>query len=101
VYHVTAYWWFREWNCRCWLAVGRLIFVDALLSCVLAASTLRLPLAGRAPGGWRWNMAEVGEDLVRDVTEILTSLWGRLYGRSVGVTRVRRAVEVATGDNPA
>ncbi|WP_433309057.1 IS607 family transposase [Micromonospora sp. CA-269861] len=45
--------------------------------------------------------AEVDDDLVRDVTEILTSLCTRLYGRRVGASRVRRAVEVAIGDGPA
>lgn len=36
--------------------------------------------------------AEVDDDLVRDVTEILTSL----YGRRAGANRARRAVEAAT-----
>ena len=42
--------------------------------------------------------AEVDDDLVRDVTEILTSLCVRLYGRRGGADRVRRAVEAVTGD---
>ncbi|MFR9781107.1 IS607 family transposase [Micromonospora sp. MS34] len=45
--------------------------------------------------------AEVDEDLVRDVTEILTSLCARLYGRRAAAIRARRAVEAATGDGPA
>lgn len=45
--------------------------------------------------------AEVDDDLVRDVTEILTSLCARLHGRRAAAHRVRRAVEVAMGDNPA
>ncbi len=40
--------------------------------------------------------AEVDDDLVRDVTEILTSLCVRLYGRRGAVDRARRAVEVVT-----
>ena len=40
--------------------------------------------------------AEVDDDLVRDVTEILTSLCARLYGRRVAANRARRAVEAAT-----
>lgn len=44
---------------------------------------------------------EVDDDLVRDVTEILTSLCARLYGRRAGVNRARRAVEAATEDGPA
>jgi predicted site-specific integrase-resolvase len=41
--------------------------------------------------------AEVDGDLVRDVTEILTSLCARLYGRRAAADRARRAVEAATG----
>ncbi|MBQ0894346.1 IS607 family transposase [Micromonospora sp. U56] len=44
--------------------------------------------------------AEVDDDLVRDVTEILTSLCARLYGRRAAANRARRAVEAATGDDP-
>ncbi|MEU8272045.1 IS607 family transposase [Sphaerisporangium sp. NPDC049002] len=41
--------------------------------------------------------AEVDDDLVRDVTEILTSLCVRRYGRRAAANRVRRAVAAATG----
>ena len=40
--------------------------------------------------------AEVDDDLVRDVTEILTSLCARLYGRRAAANRARRAVDAAT-----
>ena len=40
--------------------------------------------------------AEVDDDLVRDVTEILTSL----CARRAAANRARRAVEAATEDNP-
>jgi predicted site-specific integrase-resolvase len=36
--------------------------------------------------------------LVRDVTEILTSLCARLYGRRAAANRARRAVEAVTED---
>jgi predicted site-specific integrase-resolvase len=46
--------------------------------------------------------AEVDDDLVCDVTEILTSLCARLYGRPAAANRASRAVAVATGpDDPA
>ncbi|WP_375735692.1 IS607 family transposase [Polymorphospora lycopeni] len=45
--------------------------------------------------------AGVDDDLVGDVTEILTSLCARLYGRRAAADRARRAVEVATGGDPA
>lgn len=47
------------------------------------------------------DSAEVDDDLVRDVTEILTSLCARLYGRRAAANRARRAVEVATEGGPA
>lgn len=42
--------------------------------------------------------SEVDDDLVRDVTEILTSLCARLYGRRAAASRARRAVQAVTGD---
>ena len=42
--------------------------------------------------------AEVDDDLVGDVTEILTSLCARLYGRRAAPNRAQRAVAAATTD---
>ncbi|MFG2010079.1 recombinase family protein [Micromonospora sp. NPDC048868] len=42
--------------------------------------------------------AEVDDDLVRDVTEILTMLCARLYGRRAAANRARHAVEAVTED---
>ncbi len=39
--------------------------------------------------------SEVDDDLVRDMTEILTSMCARLYGKRAAANRARRAVEVA------
>ncbi len=44
--------------------------------------------------------AEVDEDLVRDVTEILTSLCARLYGRRAAANRAARAVAAITAGDP-
>ena len=44
--------------------------------------------------------AVVDEDLVGDVTEILTSLCARLYGPGAAAGRAARAVGAATGDEP-
>jgi putative resolvase len=41
--------------------------------------------------------AETTDDLVRDVTEVLTSLCARLYGRRSASRRAAKAVAVATG----
>lgn len=45
--------------------------------------------------------AETTDDLVRDVTEVLTSLCARLYGRRSASRRAAKAVAVATGSTPA
>ena len=42
--------------------------------------------------------AEVDDDLVRDVTEILTSLCARLYGRRAAANRAARAVATLADD---
>jgi predicted site-specific integrase-resolvase len=39
------------------------------------------------------DSAEVDDDLVRDVTELLTSLCARLYGRRSGSHRAQKAIE--------
>lgn len=41
---------------------------------------------------------ESTDDLVRDITEVLTSMCARLYGRRAGKNRAVRAVAVATGE---
>jgi putative resolvase len=43
--------------------------------------------------------AEVDDDLVRDVTEILTSLCARLYGHRAAANRASRAVAAATAED--
>jgi predicted site-specific integrase-resolvase len=45
--------------------------------------------------------SEVDGDLVRDVTEILTSLCARLYGRRAAANRAQRAVAALGQDGPA
>ncbi|MET9518605.1 IS607 family transposase [Streptomyces sp. NPDC002994] len=45
--------------------------------------------------------AESADDLVRDITEVLTSMCARLYGRRSAKNRVTRAVAVATGPEVA
>lgn len=42
--------------------------------------------------------AEVDDDLVRDMTELLTSMCARLYGRRAAHNRARRAVEASAED---
>ena len=44
--------------------------------------------------------AELEDDLVRDVTEVMTSLCARLYGRRSARRRAERALAAAAGDGP-
>lgn len=44
--------------------------------------------------------SETTRDLVRDVTEVLTSLCARLYGQRSTSRRAAKAVAVATGEQP-
>jgi putative resolvase len=44
--------------------------------------------------------SETADDLVRDVTEVLTSLCARLYGRRSASRRAAEAVAVATSEQP-
>ena len=46
------------------------------------------------------DLSEVDDDLVRDVTEILTSLCARLYGRRAAANRAARGIAAITGDAP-
>lgn len=52
-----------------------------------------LTLAGRGAKIVVLDSAEVEDDLVRDMTEVLTSFCARLYGRRGAANRARRAVE--------
>ncbi|WP_225098127.1 IS607 family transposase [Streptomyces sp. CoH27] len=44
------------------------------------------------------DRTETADDLVRDITEVLTSMCARLYGRRAAKNRAARAVAVATGE---
>lgn len=52
-------------------------------------------LAGRGAKIIVLDDVEVEDDLVRDVTEVLTSLCARLYGRRGAANRAKRALEAA------
>ncbi|MEV0963172.1 IS607 family transposase [Streptomyces sp. NPDC049910] len=60
------------------------------LEAVLSASGRRLVVL---------DPTETADDLVRDITEVLTSLCARLYGRRAAKHRAARAVAVATGED--
>ncbi|MFF0206149.1 IS607 family transposase [Streptomyces sp. NPDC005017] len=60
------------------------------LEAVLSASGRRLVVL---------DAAETTDDLIRDITEALTSMCARLYGRRGAKSRAERAVAVATGED--
>lgn len=60
------------------------------LEAVLVASGRRLVVL---------DPTETAEDLVWDITEVLTSMCARLYGRRSAKNRAARAVAVATGED--
>jgi predicted site-specific integrase-resolvase len=45
------------------------------------------------------DSAEVADDLVRDMTEILTSMCARLYGKRAAHNRAKRALAAAAADD--
>ncbi len=60
-----------------------------------APSTSRLPLLGAGRRLVVVETSEVEDDLVRHMTEVLTSLCARLYGRRSARTRAQRALRCA------
>lgn len=47
------------------------------------------------------DSAEVDDDLVRDMTEILTSMGARLYGKRAAANRAKRAIAAASDGEAA
>lgn len=45
------------------------------------------------------DAAEVDDDLVQDITEILTSMCARLYGKRAAANRAKRAITAAAADD--
>lgn len=62
--------------------------VEHLEACLLSAGRRLVIL----------DQQETTDDLVRDITEVLTSMCARLYGRRAAKNRAARAVAVATGE---
>lgn len=47
------------------------------------------------------DSAEVDDDVVRDMTEILTSMWARLYGKRAAENRAKRVLAAAAATEDA
>jgi putative resolvase len=59
---------------------------------------LEAALAAQGRRLWVVDAGEVTDDLVRDVTEVLTSMCARLYGRRGARNRAAKAVRCAQRD---
>jgi predicted site-specific integrase-resolvase len=73
----------RDWFCR---------FGSEYVETALAAQGRELVVV---------DSAEVDDDLVRDMTEILTSMCARLYGKRAAQNRAERALAAAASDDAA
>lgn len=89
----------------------RRLLADATVSCIVVEHRDRLARFGAeyveaalAAQGRRVLVvddAEVADDLVRDMTEVLTSMCARLYGRRSARTRAQRALRCAAQPVPS
>lgn len=70
--------------------------------CRFGSEYVRAALAAQGRELMVVDNAEVDDDLVRDMTEILTSMCARLYGKRAAANRAKRALAAAaTGDAAA
>jgi predicted site-specific integrase-resolvase len=67
--------------------------------CRLGSEYVEAALAAQGPEVVVVDSSEVDDDLVRDMTEILTSMCARLYGKRAAQNRARRAITAAAGDD--
>ena len=68
--------------------------------CRFGFEYLEAALAGRGARIFVMEEGELEDDLVGDVTEVMTSLCARLYGRRSVRRRAERALAAAAGGNP-
>jgi predicted site-specific integrase-resolvase len=50
-------------------------------------------LRAQGRGVWVIEPEEISDDLVRDMTEVLTSMCARLYGKRAAANKAKRALE--------
>ena len=68
--------------------------------CRFGFEYLEAALMGRGARILVMEDSELEDDLVRDATEVMTSLFARLYGRRSAQRRAERALAAAAGDGP-
>jgi predicted site-specific integrase-resolvase len=79
-------------------SMGRIVVEHRDRFCRFGAEYVRAALAGQGRELIVIDSAEVDDDLVRDMTEILISMCARLYGRRAAQNRAKGAVAAAAAD---
>ena len=80
-------------------SVGRIVVEHRDRFCRFGSEYVEAALAAQGRELVVVDPAEVDDDLVRDMTELLTSMCARLYGKRAANNRARRAMEsAAVGD---
>ncbi len=75
-------------------SIGRIVVEHRDRFCRLGSEYVEAALAAQGRD-LVVDSAEVDEDLVRDMTEVLTSMCARLYGKRAAANRAKRAVAAA------
>jgi predicted site-specific integrase-resolvase len=81
--------------------VNRIVVEHRDRFCRFGSEYVEAALAARGRELVVVDSAEVDGDLVRDMTEILTSMCARLYGKRAAQNRAKRALAAACGDAEA
>lgn len=76
-------------------SVHRIVVEHRDRFCRFGSEYVQAALAAQGPELVVVDSAEVDDDLVRDMTEILTSMCARLYGKRAAQNRAKRAVATA------
>ena len=82
-------------------AVGRIVVEHRGRFCRFGSEHVEAALAAQGSELVVVDTAEVDDDLVRDMTEILTSMCARLHGKRAAANRAKRALAAATEDREA
>ncbi|MBZ4633010.1 IS607 family transposase [Mycobacterium avium subsp. hominissuis] len=80
-------------------AVNRIVVEHRDRFCRFGSEYVEAALAAQGRELVVVDSAEVDDDLVRDMTEILTSMCARLYGKRAAANRAKRAVAAAAADD--
>jgi predicted site-specific integrase-resolvase len=76
-------------------SVGRIVVVHRDRFCRFGSEYVEAAFAAQGRELVVVDSAEVDDDLVRDMTEILTGMCARLYGKRAGANRAKRALAAA------